>query len=81
MADVTIAPTPVVADPELDEDEPKEAHIVRKEDQMRGYVMGEPIVALCGKVWTPSRDYEGLPVCPRCKEIMEQLRAGMGGQN
>ena len=27
------------------------AHIVNKDEQKRGYVGGEPIKALCGKVW------------------------------
>ena len=31
------------------------AHIVMRDDQMRGYVSGEPIKALCGKLWVPSR--------------------------
>lgn len=31
------------------------AHIVMKDDQMRGYMSGTPIQALCGKVWVPTR--------------------------
>jgi hypothetical protein len=38
-------------------------------------VMGTPVVALCGKVWVPSRDPEKYPVCPECKEVWESLRA------
>ncbi len=53
------------------------AHIVMKEDQMRGYVAGEPIRALCGKVWVPTRDYEALPVCRKCDDERERLIAGM----
>jgi hypothetical protein len=34
-------------------------------------VMGTPVVALCGKVWVPSRNPEKFPVCPECKEIWE----------
>jgi len=30
-------------------------------------------VALCGKVWVPSRDPERFPVCPECKEIWQSL--------
>jgi len=33
--------------------------------------MGTPVVALCGKVWVPSRDPQRFPVCPECKEIWE----------
>jgi len=39
-------------------------------------VMGTPVVALCGKVWVPSRDPERFPVCPECKEIWEGLPQG-----
>lgn len=60
-------------DPELEEDEPKIAHIVKKDDQMRGYIEGTPIMALCGKVWVPSRDPNPLPVCEECKDIMEKI--------
>ena len=43
--------------------------------------MGTPVVALCGKVWVPSRDPERFPVCPECKEIWEGMPAdGKGGQ-
>ena len=36
--------------------------------------MGTPVVALCGKVWVPSRDPEKYPVCPECKEAWEGLK-------
>ncbi|HEX6145908.1 MAG TPA: DUF3039 domain-containing protein [Acidimicrobiia bacterium] len=52
------------------------AHIVTKDEQMRGYVGGEPIKALCGKVWVPSRDYQGLPVCEVCVAERERRMAG-----
>ncbi|HSI94187.1 MAG TPA: DUF3039 domain-containing protein [Jiangellaceae bacterium] len=40
------------------------------------------MIALCGKVWVPSRDPEKYPVCPRCKEIWRQMRPGdEGGGN
>jgi hypothetical protein len=52
-----------------------------KDDQMRGYVAGEPIQALCGKVWIPSRDYEGLPLCQACADERDRLLAGMNRRN
>lgn len=57
------------------------AHIVMRDDQMRGYLTGEPIKALCGKVWVPSRDYKGLPVCQPCSDERERLLAGMKNLN
>jgi hypothetical protein len=53
------------------------AHIVMREDQMKGYLAGQPIKALCGKTWVPSRDYEGLPVCERCVDERDRIIAGM----
>jgi hypothetical protein len=32
-------------------------------------VTGSSVVALCGKVWTPTRDPKRYPVCPTCEEI------------
>jgi hypothetical protein len=37
------------------------------------------VIALCGKVWVPSRDPQRFPVCPECKEIWASLRAGDDG--
>lgn len=67
-----LATRPEVLDPSTGE--PLVAHIVRKEDQMPGY-LGEEIEALCGKRWIPSRDFEGLPVCEACKAEAERIRA------
>lgn len=53
------------------------AHIVMKDDQMRGYLTGDPIKALCGKVWVPTRDYEGLPICQKCADERDRIVAGM----
>jgi hypothetical protein len=35
--------------------------------------MGNPIVALCGKIFIPSRDPERLPICVDCKNILESM--------
>jgi len=57
------------------------AHIVMKGDQMKGYLIGEPILALCGKVWVPTRDYQGLPVCEACSDERDRIVAGMKNLN
>lgn len=57
------------------------AHIVTKDEQMRGYVAGEPIKALCGKVWVPTRDYQGLPICQACVEERDRRLSGLKGLN
>ncbi|MFI5085836.1 MAG: DUF3039 domain-containing protein [Actinomycetales bacterium] len=54
------------------------AHYVRKEKIMESALSGEPVIALCGKVWTPGRDPQKFPVCPECKAIYEGLRPGKG---
>ena len=51
------------------------AHYVRKEKILESALTGEPVIALCGKVWVPGRDPDKFPVCPVCKEIYEGLRA------
>ncbi len=50
------------------------SHYVEKEKLTEAMVMGTPVVALCGKVWVPSRDPEKYPVCPECKDAWEQLK-------
>jgi hypothetical protein len=56
------------------------AHYVRKNKIMDSAMSGEPVVALCGKVWVPGRDPKKFPVCPTCKEIHEGLRAPQDGK-
>lgn len=60
-------------------DQERFAHYVRKEKIVESAVTGAPVVALCGKVWTPSRDPQKFPVCPECKEIYEKLSGGGSG--
>ena len=52
---------------------------MRKEKILESALSGEPVIALCGKVWVPGRDPERFPVCPTCKEIYEGLRAPQDG--
>ena len=73
----TTSPTPVLDD----EDDDRLAHIGRKEDVARAYVTGETIIALCGHQFVPTRDPDRYPVCPRCKAVLEQIRAARGGAN
>ena len=55
------------------------SHYVRKEKIVESAVTGEPVTALCGKIWVPGRDPKRFPVCPMCKEIYEGLRAPEDG--
>jgi hypothetical protein len=58
----------------LDEgDHERFSHFVQKEKILESAVTGVPVIALCGKVWTPGRDPEKFPVCPTCQEIYESL--------
>lgn len=52
------------------------AHYADKAKVTEGYIMGTPVIALCGKVFIPSRDPEKLRVCPVCKEIVDALFLG-----
>ncbi|WP_030527536.1 DUF3039 domain-containing protein [Phycicoccus jejuensis] len=62
---------PEVAEPG---DHERFAHYVRKEKILESALSGEPVTALCGKVWIPGRNPDRFPVCPTCKEIYEGLR-------
>ena len=54
------------------------SHYVRKEKILESALSGDPVIALCGKVWVPGRDPQKFPVCPVCKEIYEGLRRNEG---
>jgi hypothetical protein len=51
------------------------SHYVPKDQLTEAMVMGNAVIALCGKVWTPSRDPERFPVCPECKDIWEGMKS------
>jgi Protein of unknown function (DUF3039) len=56
----------------LDEgDHERFAHYVDKGKLTEALVMGTPVIALCGKVWVPSRDPKRFPVCPECKRLYD----------
>ncbi len=61
-----------------DGDHERFAHYVDKNKIVESAVTGDPVRALCGKVWVPSRDPQRFPVCPECKEIYEGLPEGGG---
>lgn len=54
-------------------DEEKFAHYAEAASVTEGYIMGTPVVALCGKIFIPSRNPERLRVCPICKEVMDSV--------
>lgn len=56
-----------------DGDHERFSHYVQKEKILQSALSGKPVIALCGKVWTPGRDPQKFPVCPTCKEIYEKL--------
>lgn len=55
------------------------SHYVEKAKLTEAMVMGTPVIALCGKVWVPSRNPDKFPVCPDCKKVFEGLRPGGDG--
>jgi len=59
-----------------DGDSERFSHFVPKDKLTEAMVMGTPVVALCGKVWVPSRDPQRFPVCPECKELWESMPEG-----
>ncbi|MGL4745717.1 MAG: DUF3039 domain-containing protein [Dermatophilaceae bacterium] len=67
---------PEVAEPG---DHERFAHYVRKEKILESAMSGEPVTALCGKVWVPGRDPKRFPVCPMCQEIIDGLRRAEDG--
>ncbi|HEY3682128.1 MAG TPA: DUF3039 domain-containing protein [Streptosporangiaceae bacterium] len=59
-----------------DGDHERFAHYVQRDRIMESALSGDPVIALCGKVWVPNRDPKKFPICPECKEIYEGLSGG-----
>jgi hypothetical protein len=69
--------TLVEAEPVVEEgDHERFAHYVKKDKIVASAVLGEPVIALCGKVWVPNRDPARFPVCPACEAIYKGLPHG-----
>lgn len=50
------------------------AHIVFPAKKLTdAIVFGQPVTALCGHTWVPSRDPSKYPVCPTCKEVYDTM--------
>ena len=47
------------------------SHYVHKDKLTEALVLGAPVIALCGKVWVPSRDPQRYPLCPECKRLYD----------
>lgn len=58
---------------EVETGNPKYAHYAESVSVTEGYVLGTPVLALCGKLFVPSRDPKKFPLCPICKKIVEAL--------
>jgi hypothetical protein len=84
MEQETINRPTVVIYPQTQNIEPGDherySHYVRKDKVVESAVMGNPVIALCGKVWIPSRDPEKFPVCPECKDVYEQMKKNEDGK-
>jgi Protein of unknown function (DUF3039) len=64
-----------------DGDHDRFKHYVDKRKLVDSMVTGTPVVAICGKVWVPSRDPDRYPPCPACVEIYEHIPEGDGGED
>lgn len=62
-----------------DGDRERFAHYVARDKITESAVTGNPVIALCGKVWVPSRDPKRFPVCPDCQRIKDEMTGG--GEN
>jgi hypothetical protein len=47
------------------------SHYVERDKIVESAVTGMPVMALCGKVWVPSRDPERYPICPECQRLYD----------
>lgn len=71
QGDTIVKPAPELTEPG---DHDRMAHYARKSDITAAAIEGTPCIALCGKVWVPTRTPDKFPVCPECKEIYEGMK-------
>jgi len=62
------------------DDHERFSHYVPAKKLKKARLTGTPVVALCGKVWVPSRNPDKYPVCPECKEIWQSMKPGDPGK-
>jgi hypothetical protein len=70
MNNVDVLDKPKISETDDSEDF---AHYAESASVTEGYIMGTPVIALCGIEFVPSRDPEKLEICPVCKKIVEAL--------
>lgn len=81
MTDTITTPTTTPTDETVtnpvsdDGDHDRFSHYANKRDVTRAAVEGTPVVAICGKVWVPSRDPLKYPICKTCADIKAKLDA------
>lgn len=56
--------------------DPEYSHYAEATSTTEGYVMGTPVIAICGKIFVPTRDPNKFPLCPTCRDIAEALFLG-----
>lgn len=59
-------------------DKDRYAHYVSAHRLAASRITGQPVVALCGKVWVPTREVSNHPICPRCVEIKKEMDSNGG---
>jgi hypothetical protein len=70
MNNVNVLDLPITSDTDDSEDF---AHYAEAAKVTEGYVMGTPVIALCGIEFVPYRDPLKLRICPICKSIFDAL--------
>ena len=57
------------------------AHIVKDPGKVtEAYVLGTPLEALCGHIFTPTKSPKSLPICDTCKDIADIRTDGKGNE-
>ena len=67
---VGVLEKPAVDPKKGDGDDERYAHYVRSGKSPAGRM----VIALCGKVWIPTKNPKDYPVCPTCKAIFESSK-------
>lgn len=73
----------MLGDPEHELDESKHTHIVLTPKGVSAQAVVDaakiqqtPLTALCGYVWVPRSNPDNHPVCQKCLDVLDAIRAG-----
>lgn len=75
VSQVEVLDTPTITEVEEGDHDLFSHYVWPAEALIRSRATGDPCMALCGKVWVPTRNPSNFPVCPLCSDLLGDILA------